>query len=70
MAGGLLVLGTLFPHCLAAAEARCNASATNAAQAGDKACARAWIDANLRLDDIQVIGTHNSYKQHMPPEEF
>lgn len=26
------------------------------------------MDANLRINDIQVIGTHNSYKQHMTPE--
>jgi len=53
-----------------AASSLCNLATTNAAQAGDKACARAWIDTNLRLNDMQVIGTHNSYKQHMPPEEF
>ncbi len=26
------------------------------------------MDANLRINDIQVIGTHNSYKQPMAPE--
>ncbi|WP_211212317.1 phosphatidylinositol-specific phospholipase C1-like protein [Rudaea cellulosilytica] len=68
--GALLAIGTLSSPCLAAAKTDCNLSATSAAQAGDSACSRAWIDANLRLDDIQVIGTHNSYKQRMPPEEF
>ncbi|MFT3792502.1 MAG: phosphatidylinositol-specific phospholipase C1-like protein [Rudaea sp.] len=56
--------------CFAAAQTNCSLSAKNAAEAGGKDCARAWIDANLRLDDIQVIGTHNSYKRRMPPEEF
>lgn len=65
----MLALGTMFSPCLAA-ETGCNLSAPNAAKAGDKACARAWIDRNLRLNDMQVIGTHNSYKQHMPPDEF
>lgn len=51
-------------------EPACDLAAPNATKAGDKACARAWIDANLRLNDIQVIGTHNSYKQRLPPEEF
>ncbi len=69
-AGALLAIGTLASACLAAAEASCNHAATNAAQAGGSACARAWIDANLRLDDIQAIGTHNSYKQRMPADEF
>ncbi|HEX7915476.1 phosphatidylinositol-specific phospholipase C1-like protein [Rudaea sp.] len=70
LAGTLLAIGTLASPCFATTKTGCNLSATNAAQAGDKTCARAWIDANLRLDEIQVIGTHNSYKQHMPPEEF
>jgi len=69
LAGGLLVLGTMFSHCLAA-EPGCNLSAPDAAKAGNKACARAWIDHNLRLNDMQVIGTHNSYKLHIPPDEF
>jgi hypothetical protein len=27
------------------------------------ACSRAWLDANLRLNDIQIIGTADSYKE-------
>ena len=69
-AGALLAFGTLTSPCFAAAKTDCNLSATNAAQAGGGACARAWIDANLRVNDMQMIGTHNSYKRPMPPDEF
>ena len=65
----LLGVGALASTGLHAASA-CDLSAPNAAEAGDRACARAWIDRNLRLDDMQVIGTHNSYKLRMPPDEF
>jgi len=33
-------------------------------------CAGGQIDRNLHVNDIQVIGTHNSYKQPLPPEEL
>lgn len=49
--------------------AECNLSAPTAAEAGDN-CARAWIDANLKMNDIQVLGTHNSYKDWISPDEF
>jgi hypothetical protein len=52
---------------LAAAAASCDLAAQNARQAGP-GCAQAWMDANLRSNDIQIIGTHNSYKQPMAPE--
>jgi hypothetical protein len=45
----------------------CNLSAPDAAQAGP-GCARAWMDANLHLNDILVVGTHNSYKQAIDPK--
>jgi hypothetical protein len=51
----------------AAAAAPCDLTAQDARKAGP-GCAQAWMDANLRINDIQVIGTHNSYKQHMAPE--
>ncbi|MDQ0462417.1 hypothetical protein QO010_000165 [Caulobacter ginsengisoli] len=37
-------------------------------EAGD--CRRAELDRTLRMNDIQVIGTHNSYKQAISPPEF
>ena len=29
-------------------------------------CGRAWMDKNLRLNDIVTVGTHNSYKMAIP----
>jgi hypothetical protein len=56
-----------------AGHAACNLKAPDVAHAGargDKACARAWIDQNLKLNDIQTIGTHNSYKQFISPKLY
>ena len=47
------------------ADARCNLKAADAAHAG-KNCQRAWMDANLKLNDLMSIGTHNSYKTTAP----
>jgi len=47
----------------------CDLTAPTAAAAG-RDCATAWLDHNLRLNDVQVIGTHNSYKQRIPDDEF
>lgn len=49
------------------AEAACNVSAANAALAGE-GCAQSWMDANLHLNDIVTVGTHNSYKQAIDPK--
>ncbi len=45
--------------------ADCNLAAPDAAAAGPD-CARAWMDRNLRLNDIVTVGTHNSYKAAIP----
>ena len=42
--------------------ANCDLDAPDAASAG-AGCARAWMDANLRMNDILTVGTHNSYHQ-------
>src|SRR5581483_6263387 len=47
------------------AHAACNLAASDAASAG-AGCAEAWMDTNLRLNDILTVGTHNSYKQAIP----
>lgn len=47
----------------------CDLAAANADAAGE-GCGRAWIDENLRLNDMQVLGTHNSYKDWIAPAEF
>jgi hypothetical protein len=49
--------------------AACKLDAATVAEAGE-GCARAWIDANLKMNDVQVLGTHNSYKDWIAPEEF
>jgi hypothetical protein len=46
--------------------AKCDLDAPDAASAGD-GCARAWMDANLRMNDILTVGTHNSYHQALSP---
>jgi Phosphoinositide phospholipase C, Ca2+-dependent len=51
------------------AHAACNPKAADAKAAGP-GCARAWMDANLHLNDIAVLGTHNSYHQRMPTNEL
>jgi len=35
-------------------------------ETADAECRRRWMDANLRLNDLLVVGTHNSYKQAVP----
>ena len=45
-----------------AAVAQTSATLT-AAHACDDRCSPAWMDANLRLDQVQVVGTAQSYKQ-------
>ncbi|WP_101927207.1 MULTISPECIES: Ca2+-dependent phosphoinositide-specific phospholipase C [Luteimonas] len=47
----------------------CDLQASDAATAG-AGCAQAWMDAHLRLNDLQVIGTHNSYKLPMAPDDM
>ena len=57
---------------LAAAPARspagCDLASSHAPR--EVACQRAWIDTNVRLNDVLVIGTHNSYKQAIPAQEM
>jgi hypothetical protein len=49
-----------------AAPQACKLDAPNAAAAG-RGCARAWMDANLKLNDLMAVGSHNSYKTAIPP---
>lgn len=53
----------------AAAGAACTLKAPDVAHAG-AGCARAWMDANLKLNDLQTVGTHNSYKQFITPKLY
>jgi hypothetical protein len=44
----------------------CALAAADARAAGP-GCARAWFDANLHLNEIQAVGTAESYKQRPSP---
>lgn len=41
-----------------------------AAGAAAQACDLAALDRRLRLNDLQAIGSHNSYKRAIPPDEL
>ncbi|WP_336980778.1 phosphatidylinositol-specific phospholipase C1-like protein [Altererythrobacter fulvus] len=43
----------------------CDLAAPDAASAG-AGCQRAWMDRNLKLNDLLMVGTHNSYKTQLP----
>lgn len=61
---GIMAIGSAI-GCLATAGpalAACDLAAPDAARAGDALCARAWLDANLRLNQLQFVGTADSYK--------
>ena len=61
-----LAIGLLALHTPASA---CDLKAETASQAGP-GCATAWMDQNLRLNDLMTVGTHNSYKQAISPPLF
>lgn len=44
----------------------CDLNAVSATLAGPN-CARAWFDANIRINQIQQVGTAESYKLHPSP---
>lgn len=50
----------------------CNLTAPDAeaAEARMTGCGVAWIDANVRINQLQSVGTHNSYKITIPPVEL
>jgi calcium-dependent phosphoinositide phospholipase C len=59
------VIGVLALFAATPALADCDLAAPDARAAG-AGCARAWMDANLRVNDILTVGTHNSYKSAIP----
>ncbi|HEY2047745.1 MAG TPA: phosphatidylinositol-specific phospholipase C1-like protein [Caulobacteraceae bacterium] len=61
-AAGLAAAVFAFP-----AVAACHLHARDAASAGD-GCAQQWMDANLRMNDILTVGTHNSYHEVARPQ--
>ncbi|MDG2520207.1 phosphatidylinositol-specific phospholipase C1-like protein [Caulobacter segnis] len=36
----------------------------------EDACVRGRMEQGLKLNDLVAVGTHNSYKQHLPPAEL
>jgi len=48
----------------------CEPTAADVGKAGGDPCARAWMDQSLRMNDIAVVGTHNSYKLAIPKAEL
>jgi hypothetical protein len=64
MAVGLLISG------LGGAPITCDPTAGSLPGAEGAACARAWMDRSLRLNDLVAVGTHNSYKLAIPVPEL
>jgi hypothetical protein len=64
------VLAAIAPLLFASAYAdtQCNLSTPQAPR--DEKCAQAWMDENLRANDLLSIGTHNSYKGAIPDTEM
>ncbi|MEG3085568.1 Ca2+-dependent phosphoinositide-specific phospholipase C [Sphingomonas sp. PB2P12] len=52
-----------------AAPPACHLDAAMASAAGPD-CAEPWMDRHLRLNDLFTVGTHNSYKQAIPPADY
>lgn len=48
----------------------CRPEAPDVQAAGGDVCARPWMDRTLRLNDLQAVGTHNSYKLAIPGDEM
>ncbi len=60
------ILMLLFAQARAGTE--CDLKAAQAPR--DEACARAWMDENLHVNDLLSVGTHNSYKAAIPDAEL
>jgi hypothetical protein len=54
----------------AAASCDSKAASASAAETGLAGCGVKWIDANVAVNQLQSIGTHNSYKQAIPDVEM
>ncbi len=61
----MLIAGCILSASARGAPSRCDLAAADAAGAG-KDCQRAWMDENLKLNDLVTVGTHNSYKTQIP----
>jgi hypothetical protein len=59
------LLATLF-----LAATACDPAAADVRAAGGDACATAWMDRTLRMNDIAAVGAHNAYKLAIPEAEL
>lgn len=66
---GSTLLVVAVAHGAPSAASQCHLDATAAAKAGP-GCAERWMDQHLRLNDLFTVGTHNSYKQAIPPADY
>ena len=64
-----LVLALASACAVSAPAANCNLAAPSASTAG-AGCAAKWIDANVAINQLQSMGTHNSYKEAIPEVEM
>ena len=64
--GALAAILALAGGASSAIAQNCNLAASDAAAAG-RGCQRAWMDRNLKLNDLMSVGTHNSYKTEINP---
>jgi len=55
---------------IGAASPVCDPGAATVGEAGGDACALAWMDSNLGMNDLVAVGTHNSYKLAIPDAEL
>ncbi len=60
----LMAIGAMSTSAMGEAS-QCDLNAADAASAG-LGCEQAWMDRNLKLNDLLMVGTHNSYKTGLP----
>jgi Phosphoinositide phospholipase C, Ca2+-dependent len=53
-----------------AAECDLKAPSASVAETTKGGCGAKWIDANVRINQLQSVGTHNSYKMKIPDNEL
>lgn len=64
-AGAMLLASCALSASAEGVASRCDLTATDVTGAG-AGCQRAWMDHNLKLNDLVTVGTHNSYKTALP----
>jgi hypothetical protein len=65
-----LMAALMASSALAGAAPACDLDAADVRAAGGDACAEAWMDRRLGMNDLTAVGTHNSYKLAIPDAEL